>query len=207
MRDFPVDRELHLGVSDEHEKKASVHIPASSHTRQVGTYIIKSPDFSMGRYDLRPLRVHQAATQLLNTERLSTVPPWYDIVGTIPPAQALVRTQPIQHHEQRKRTKVRKPSKMFQPQTIVYEEDTLRKEFFGDHPWELARPRVILENDGKDWERDDWSKIQQPGRQLNGERFVHFPLALPFSRVMILTHTLPTASSSANYGYKTTSKT
>lgn len=61
---------------------------------------------------------------------------------------------------------------MFQPQTIVYEEDALRKEFFGDHPWELARPRVVLENDGKDWHHDDWSRIQQPGRQLSGERFV-----------------------------------
>lgn len=126
----------------------------------------------MGRYDLRPLRVHQAATQLLATERMHAAPPWYEIIGNVPPAQALVRTQPIQHHQKRTKSKARKPSKMFQPQIIVYEEDVLRKEFFGDHPWELARPRVVLENDGKDWHHDDWSKIQQPGRQLSGERFV-----------------------------------
>ncbi len=126
----------------------------------------------MGRYDLRPLRVHQTASQLLATERISVVPPWYSVIGNVPPAQALVRTQPIQHREQRKPSKTRKPSKMFQPQNIVYEEDALRKEFFTDHPWELARPRIILENDGKDWQKDDWSKIQQPGRQLSGERLV-----------------------------------
>ena len=126
----------------------------------------------MGRYDFRPLRVHQTATQLLSTERLNVVPPWYRIVGQVPPAQALVRTQPIQHHEKRTKNKARKPSKMFQPQTIVYEEDALRKEVFCDHPWELARPRVVLENDGKDWQKDDWSKILQPGRQVSGERFV-----------------------------------
>ena len=60
---------------------------------------------------------------------------------------------------------------MFKPQLIEYEEDRLRREFYGDHPWELARPRVVLENDGKDGQRCDWSRIQQLGRPLNGERY------------------------------------
>lgn len=55
---------------------------------------------------------------------------------------------------------------------IVYPEDKLRNEFFGDHPWELARPRVILENDGKDGEKWDWSRIVQPGKKLDGESVV-----------------------------------
>jgi len=59
---------------------------------------------------------------------------------------------------------------MFIPQPITYEEDKLRKEFYSDHPWELARPRIILEQDGKDGQKCNWSKIQQPGRQLNAER-------------------------------------
>ncbi|KAI9872685.1 MAG: mitochondrial ribosomal small subunit component [Pleopsidium flavum] len=109
---------------------------------------------------------------------MHSAPPWYNIISNVPPAQTLVRTQPIQHHEQRKRSKTRKPSKMFQPQTIVYEEDALRKEFFGDHPWELARPRVLLENDGKDGQNDDWSKIGQPGRILDGESVVQRQLWL-----------------------------
>jgi len=123
----------------------------------------------MGRYNFRPQRVHQAVTQLLGTERLQVAPPWHDIVGTVPPSQILVRTQPVQHHRS---PKTKKPSKLFQPQNITYPEDRLRKEFFSDHPWELARPRVVLENDGMDARLYDWSTgIRQPGQPLSGERY------------------------------------
>lgn len=124
----------------------------------------------MGRYDFRPHRVHQAATQLLATERLTCVPSWYNVVGAVPPTQTLVRTQPVQHQRNSRTSKTRKPSKLFQPQKIVYKEDILRKDFFSDHPWELARPRVVLENDGKDARYGNWSHIRQRGRPLNGER-------------------------------------
>lgn len=68
--------------------------------------------------------------------------------------------------------KPKKASRLFQPVEIKYEEDQLRKEFFRDHPWELARPRVLVESTGKDFERYDWSRIQQPGKRLDGERCV-----------------------------------
>ncbi|KAM3420672.1 hypothetical protein BST61_g3927 [Cercospora zeina] len=38
-----------------------------------------------------------------------------------------------------------------------YHEDELRWEYFNDHPWELARPRVVLEDNGRDREVYDWS--------------------------------------------------
>ncbi|MCJ1287066.1 mitochondrial ribosomal small subunit component [Xylographa opegraphella] len=123
----------------------------------------------MGRYNFRPQRVYQATTQLLSTGRLTAPPSWYNIVGNVPPPQILVRTQPIEHH---RRSRTKKPSKLFQPQNITYPEDKLRREFFGDHPWELARPRVVLENDGKDAQTEDWSQIRQPGRPLDGESVV-----------------------------------
>ncbi|KAL8687559.1 MAG: hypothetical protein Q9218_006303 [Villophora microphyllina] len=126
----------------------------------------------MGRYDFRPLRVHQTATRLVASERIQSVPPWHDVVGRIPPAQTLVRSQPLQHQERPRRLNIKKPSKLFQPQRITYEEDNLRKEFFGDHPWELARPRVVLENDGRDSERKDWSLVSQPDRHVDGESVV-----------------------------------
>lgn len=124
----------------------------------------------MGRYDFHPLRVHQAASQLLATGRLDRTPSWYSVVGSIPPAQTLVRTQPLRHQERIRRSKTKKASKLFQPQSIVYEEDALRREFYKDHPWELARPRVVLENDGRDAERDDWSHMSQSNRPVSGER-------------------------------------
>ncbi|MCJ1424152.1 mitochondrial ribosomal small subunit component [Sticta canariensis] len=129
----------------------------------------------MGRYDFRPLRVHQTATHLLALQKTRPSPPWLDVIGMIPPAQALVRTQPLQRP---RRSKTKKPSKMFQPTRLVYEEDALRKTFFTDHPWELARPRMVLEEDGKDAEKDDWSRISQPHRKLSGESVVQRQLWL-----------------------------
>lgn len=51
----------------------------------------------------------------------------------------------------------KKASKLFKPLSLKYTEDQLRWEYYNDHPWELARPRVILEDDGRDMERWDWS--------------------------------------------------
>jgi small subunit ribosomal protein S23 len=132
----------------------------------------------MGKRNFAPARVYKAATQLIeaqlaaNTKKSfkSQKPVWYDVIGSIPPGEILTRTQPVQHREISLHKRVRKPSKLFAPQEIFYEEDKLRKGFYGDHPWELARPRIILEQDGKDGQRCDWSRIQQPGRQLDGER-------------------------------------
>lgn len=124
----------------------------------------------MGRYDFRPLRVHQTATQLLQANRGSSPPPWYNVVSNVPPAEALVRTQPLPHAQRSRRNQIKKASKLFQPQQITYDEDRLRKDFFGDHPWELARPRMVIEDDGRDSYKTDWSLIQQPEKGLSGER-------------------------------------
>ena len=133
----------------------------------------------MGRH-LRPLRVHQLASQMLETGRLQREPPWYRVVGAIPPTTTLVRALPVQFHEKKVRKSSRKPSRMFQPQHIHYPEDKLRDQFFQDHPWELARPRILVENDGKDFMRHDWSKMQQLGKPLDGERSVSLGIPMPY---------------------------
>ncbi|KAF4553261.1 37S ribosomal protein S25-like protein [Elsinoe fawcettii] len=121
----------------------------------------------MGRYDFGPQRVHKAVTRLLDTGRQATTPPWYSAVEIFPPSERLVRPA-LQSKGRRKG----KGSRMFQPVKISYPEDKLREDFFGDHPWELARPRTILEDDGKDYQRQDWSRLEAPGRALNGESVV-----------------------------------
>jgi small subunit ribosomal protein S23 len=131
----------------------------------------------MGRYNLAPSRVYQTATQVLETNlrnpksKVLHSPPWYKTIGLIPPGEILTRSQPVQVHDKPQNRRTKKPSKLFKPQPLAYEEDFLRKEFFSDHPWELARPRVILEEDGKDGQKCDWSRIHQPCRQLDGERY------------------------------------
>ncbi|KAI1139574.1 mitochondrial ribosomal protein [Hypoxylon sp. FL0543] len=128
-----------------------------------------------GLRQTRPGRVYQTATTLLNHRIFPKVrvqqPVWYKVVESIPPSEILTRTFPPQHKEPNPKT--RRPSRLFQPQEIVYEEDELRKTFYKDHPWELARPRMIIEMDGKDAQRYDWSKgLIQPGMPLCGESVV-----------------------------------
>jgi len=153
----------------------------------------------MGKYNFTALRVRQTALRQKASGKISKLPQWVDVVADIPPTQVLVRNQPIRHQLVRQRVKSlpgsselqivfetdekhqskgKKPSRLFQPVEIKYEEDQLRREFFRDHPWELARPRIVLESTGKDYEKYDWSGLQQPGKRLDGESVIQRQLHL-----------------------------
>ncbi|PWY86178.1 37S ribosomal protein Rsm25 [Aspergillus heteromorphus CBS 117.55] len=152
----------------------------------------------MGKLNLTALRVRQTAIRQKAVGKFDKLPKWVDAIADIPPAQAIVRT-PAQQHQlvrqrvksipgaskpqvvfevQEKPIKPKKASRMFQPVELKYEEDLLRKEFFRDHPWELARPRIVVETTGKDAEGHDWSRIQQRGKGLDGESVVQRQLWL-----------------------------
>ncbi|KPM45670.1 hypothetical protein AK830_g998 [Neonectria ditissima] len=123
----------------------------------------------MGGRQIRPARVYQTVSEELNHRILgsstSNPPPWYNVMTSVPPAETLVRTLPP--HRWSSNPKATKPKNLFRPQRIGYLEDKLRSTFYKDHPWELARPRVILELDGKDYQQCDWSKgLQQKGRSV-----------------------------------------
>jgi small subunit ribosomal protein S23 len=125
----------------------------------------------MGR-QIRPARVYQTTTRELQSALLpsyqKSAPPWYKVMEAIPPSEILTRPVPVQHRQPNLR--VAKPNGIYRPQKIRYEEDHLRDVFYKDHPWELARPRIVLELDGKDAQRCDWGKgLRQPGVQLSGE--------------------------------------
>lgn len=151
----------------------------------------------MGKLNLTALRVRQTALGQYASGKIKKLPQWVDVVRDIPPSEALVRNPTPQHQLVRQRLKThpdsskpqvvfevqdkgRKPkkaSRMFRPVQLKYEEDELRQEFFRDHPWELARPRVILETTGKDFENCDWSRLRQPGRRVDGERCVAYAMS------------------------------
>lgn len=128
----------------------------------------------MGGRQIRPARVYQTVTQELRHRAAGSSnnpPPWYSVMTSVPPAETLVRTVAPRHGKPSSRSK--KPRHIFRPKQIVYLEDELRQTFFKDHPWELARPRIVLELDGKDYQRCDWSKgLVQTGIPLTGERQV-----------------------------------
>ena len=156
----------------------------------------------MGRINLSALRVRRRALQNLDTKRTDVRPAWVDIMSDIPPAQVFTRQQPVQHAQPWVRTislpdsrtkairldpqghqipgpQLTKASRMYSPTPIKYDEDALRKQFFSDHPWELARPRVILETSGDQYAHVDWSTgISQPGVPLSGECVVQRQLWL-----------------------------
>ncbi|KAI0467885.1 37S ribosomal protein S25 [Xylaria cf. heliscus] len=128
-----------------------------------------------GQRQIKPSRIYKTVTNLLNHRILPSVkvqkPVWYHVIESIPPSESVIRSYPPQHKEHN--PKIRRPKKLFQPQELVYEEDGLRHQFYKDHPWELARPRMIVEMDGRDAERYNWSKgLRQPGMPLCGESVV-----------------------------------
>ncbi|KAK5656274.1 hypothetical protein OQA88_5037 [Cercophora sp. LCS_1] len=104
-------------------------------------------------------------------------PAWVKAVEQVPPSEIL--TRPIPHQHTPIDPRARRPRKLFQPKKLVYPEDELRRTFFRDHPWELARPRNIFELDGMDARYADWSTgVRQPGMQLSGECVVQRQLWL-----------------------------
>jgi small subunit ribosomal protein S23 len=106
----------------------------------------------MGRYNFAAQNVHKQAELLLHAKRIPAPPPWLQPIGTTPPSTRLVR--PVL---QRPSKPGKKSSRLYKPLSLKYTEDQLRWEYYNDHPWELARPRVILEDDARDRERWDWS--------------------------------------------------
>ncbi|KAI5360149.1 Putative mitochondrial ribosomal protein S25 [Septoria linicola] len=109
----------------------------------------------MGRYSFAAQNVHKTASQLLHANRIPAPPPWYPIVASTPPSTRLTRPPLQRPNNPNKASK--KSSRLFKPLSLKYTEDQLRWEYYNDHPWELARPRVVLEDDGKDREVYDWS--------------------------------------------------
>lgn len=127
---------------------------------------------TMGR-QIRPARVYEVATAALRTPVMrkypKSEPPWYSVVYNHPPAEKITRTPAVKL--QGADPKQKRPRNVYRPQQITFPEDALRQTFYKDHPWELARPRMILEMDGKDSYNLDWSKgVRQPGMALSGER-------------------------------------
>lgn len=173
----------------------------------------------MGRYNFTALRMRRQALANLEAERIRTRPVWLDVTADIPPAQIYTRQQPKQHPLTKIRTKTissqatdpqlpsptiaknvevkasrlrTKASRAYQPLPIRYEEDELRRQFYSDHPWELARPRVVLETDGKDERYRDYSRnVRSPNAPLNGESVVQ--------RQLYLLHNVPDISESLAY--------
>ncbi|OBA19935.1 mitochondrial ribosomal protein [Metschnikowia bicuspidata var. bicuspidata NRRL YB-4993] len=61
---------------------------------------------------------------------------------------------------------------------LQFLEDQLRDVFYHQHPWEFSRPKTLIENDGDDQAKCDWSRMLQLNKPLDGESVVQRTLWL-----------------------------
>lgn len=127
--------------------------------------------------DLRALRVAQTTSQLLQAKHLKQQPAWLPTVARIPPSTDISRKPPPSFHAN-KPSRDGKARKIFELQRIRYTEDRLRQRFYKEHPWELARPVLLVEDSGRSSQKYDWSRIAQKGKQLSGESVIQRQLYL-----------------------------
>lgn len=119
-------------------------------------------------------------------------PAWYNVVSAVPPATDLTKkpinlqtnqkadpvTQLFQKHNGVHKTRVSKLDRQQKNNSVSripkleFLEDQLRDVFYHQHPWELARPKILVENSGDDHSRCDWSHMLQLHKPLDGESVV-----------------------------------
>ncbi|KAL0088489.1 mitochondrial ribosomal protein S25 [Phycomyces blakesleeanus] len=148
-----------------------------------------------------PTGLARHVSNLLKGDLLKKAPVWLPVLQSIPPGPSIIRAQhhnPIEvaaldeskeafrqsntrntvaatrHKQKHLRTKPPRPV------AIVYPEDKLRRQFYRDHPYELARPKVLVENN-TGLNRTDFSKLLLPEMNLyevDGEAVVKYQLYL-----------------------------
>ncbi|KAK9313737.1 mitochondrial ribosomal protein S25 [Lipomyces starkeyi] len=116
-------------------------------------------------------------SRLLQTGVVKGEPAWFKAVLAHPPstADAVQRVDIVKLRKKHPHLSVKK---MMKPMEIVYPEDRIRKLFYRQHPWELTRPRIVVEQDALDFQRCDWSKLEQEHKGLDGESVVQRTLWL-----------------------------
>lgn len=81
--------------------------------------------------------------------------------------------------------------RLYKLPVITYIEDKIREMFYTNHPWELARPRNMIENGSNKntiISRLDWSSMVQPSLPLNGENVVQRTLWLSKQKEYVSLH-------------------
>ncbi|KAJ1949716.1 mitochondrial ribosomal small subunit component [Linderina pennispora] len=68
----------------------------------------------------------------------------------------------INHRKRNLKTRSPKPPK------IEFPEDSLRREFYKRHPFELLRPRIVMEPNGRT--ETNWSRLSSGSSQVTGEQ-------------------------------------
>lgn len=144
--------------------------------------------------------VLQRSSEYLKSNLVSKQPAWYKVLAYHPPKTDIVKTintqvlRDIKSKEDQLlapsvslyKTRV-KPSQfkadILKPQKLKFIEDQLRFLFYKQHPWELADPKSIIENEKTiETSNFNWSSIIQLNKKLDGESVVQRALFLVNSK-------------------------
>ncbi|KAI8064242.1 mitochondrial ribosomal protein S25 [Gongronella butleri] len=157
-------------------------------------------------YRPSPSGLARHVSNLMKGNLVKEAPVWLPVLQQVPPGPSIIRTRPAsdnnitaqtaaeqaytsqqlqQQQQQVARSSIRHKQKNLRtkpprPRAIVYPEDRLRRQFYKDHPFELSRPKVLVESDsGKN--RTDFSQLILPGMRLyeiDGEAVIKYQLHL-----------------------------
>ncbi|CCF60202.1 hypothetical protein KAFR_0J01350 [Kazachstania africana CBS 2517] len=132
---------------------------------------------------------------------LRNAPAFYDVIAQVPPSTKFTREPKLVNPSTgQDRTRFREltdkvnwrglyktryaasdrhasVSRLYKASRLKYLEDDLRQLFYDQHPWELSRPKIVIENN-IDNSSLDWSNIQQLGKPVDGESVVQRTLFL-----------------------------
>lgn len=143
----------------------------------------------------------ERTSQYLRSGVLQNKPVWFDVVGSNPPNTDLTKKpkkfdwnlqssdpkNPLfkknsksGYYKTRSSTQDRKQSNhgVSRIPKLTFLEDKLRDVFYHQHPWEFSRPKTLVENEGNEWTKCDWSHMLQLYKPLDGESVVQRTLWL-----------------------------
>lgn len=151
----------------------------------------------------KAVNVLERTSHYLQAGVLTKKPVWFDVLGKYPPNKNFLHepktpetAQTVQLAKDVLKSKnaplyttraSQKPGKSpYKANKLRFVEDELRSLFFEQHPWELARPKILLENSGEDARTQDWSSIRQMNTPLEGESVVQRTLYLMKNKSLTL---------------------
>lgn len=135
--------------------------------------------------------VLERTSHYLKSGLLREKPVWYNVVGANPPNTDLTKRARRETTEEADpgsglfqkngklfktrvsgKERVQSNNAVHRVPKIALVEDELRDVFYNQHPWELLRPKTLVENSGDDYRHCDWLHILQLHRPLDGELVV-----------------------------------
>ncbi|CAI5756910.1 unnamed protein product [Candida verbasci] len=125
------------------------------------------------------VNILETASNALKSGLLKEKPVWYDIILKYPPKHNLIKKphQPKTNSSDPRNDEIVKnfkiPKDIHKIPKLKFIEDTIRDTFYKHHPWELARPKNLIEINGDEiLKKCNWKNMLQLYKPLDGESVV-----------------------------------